>query len=235
MCGTPRCVSHRLRARPRRFPRASRHSCGRPGRCAARVRVLGLMGDAAPAQLPSQGNIIYPCGYTGGAKERVSAPCTFEESEVSLSSATGIAQIEKDKEFQLEKEELCLQLGNMLSDEAMDHVKKMCGPGYTLENGKPVPIEPEEEGSSTAKGPGFFIQPNALTPGTGVEGYFGDNAKLPEDDVAYICKVRVARCSRAVDHYARCCSLPDAVRIRVIPIPVRPFVFAPQDTPSPGA
>jgi len=136
----------------------------------------------------AQGNIIYPCGYMGGAKDRVSAVCTFEEHEVSLSSATGIAQIEKDKEFQLEQEQLCLQLGNMLSDEAMDHVKKMCGPGYTLENGKPVPIEPEEEGSTTAKGPGFFIQPNSLTPGTGVEGYFGDNAKLPEDDVAYICK-----------------------------------------------
>ena len=155
------------------------------------MRVIGLTGDAAPAgvQPPPQGNIIYPCGYMGGAKDRVSAVCTFEEHEVSLSSATGIAQIEKDKEFQLEQEQLCLQLGNMLSDEAMDHVKKMCGPGYTLdETGKQQPIEPESEGSATAKGPGFFVQPNALTPGTGVEGFFGDG-KLCEDDVAYICKV----------------------------------------------
>lgn len=38
---------------------------------------------------------------------------------------------------------MCVQLSGILSDEAMDHVKKMCGPGYTIENGKPVPIEPE--------------------------------------------------------------------------------------------
>ena len=199
--GCPGACSRPPPPRARRPPRARCNACGRPSRRGARVRVIGLTGDAAPAgvQPPPQGNIIYPCGYMGGAKDRVSAVCTFEEHEVSLSSATGIAQIEKDKEFQLEQEQLCLQLGNMLSDEAMDHVKKMCGPGYTLENGKPVPIEPEEEGSTTAKGPGFFIQPNSLTPGTGVEGYFGDNAKLPEDDVAYICKVGVAICSRTID------------------------------------
>ena len=40
-----------------------------------------------------------------------------------------------------------------------------------------------------AKGPGFFIQPHTLPPGTGVEGYFGDDsATLPEDDVAFLCK-----------------------------------------------
>ena len=139
--------------------------------------------------LSVQGNIIYPCGYTGGSKERVSAAAIFEESEVSLSSAHGIDQIVKDKELQAEDVARCLVLSEVLSDEAMDHVKKMCGPGYTLdENGKQQPIEPESEGSATAKGPGFFVQPNALTPGTGVEGFFGDG-KLCEDDVAYICKV----------------------------------------------
>ena len=108
---------------------------------------------------------------------------------MSLSSAHGIEQIEKDKEVQSEDVSRCLVLSEVLSDEAMDHVKKMCGPGYTLdENGKTQPIEPESEGSNTAKGPGFFVQPNTLTPGTGVEGFFGDG-KLCEDDVAYICKV----------------------------------------------
>jgi hypothetical protein len=136
-----------------------------------------------------QGNLIYPCGYTGGAKDRQSAPASFEANEVSLSSQIGITQIEKDKEFQMENADKCMNLSNLLSDEAMDHVKKMCGPGYILDGGKPVPIEPEAEGSSQAKGPGFFIQPNSLTPGTGVEGFFGDNAKLCEDDLAYICKV----------------------------------------------
>lgn len=98
----------------------------------------------------------------------------------------------------------CMVLSEILSDEAMDHVKKMCGPGYTLdENGKTQPIEPESEGSNTAKGPGFFVQPNALTPGTGVEGFFGDG-KLCQDDLAYICKVSlVADLSRSV-----CCSHP---------------------------
>ena len=151
-----------------------------------------------------QGNIIYPCGYTGGAKDRKSAPCSFEENEVSLSSATGIAQVEKDKEFQTENADLCLHLSTMLSDEAMDHVKKMCGPGYTLEGGKPVPIEPDAEGSSLSKGPGFFIQPHSLTPGTGVEGFFGDGAKLPEDDVAYLCKVMtVFSCTSCIYSHAR--------------------------------
>ena len=145
-----------------------------------------------------QGNLIFPCGYTGGAKDRISAPCTFESNDVSLSSATGIAQVEKDKEFQLEQEALCLHLGNMLSDEAMDHVKKMCGPGYTLEGGKPVPIEPETEGSSKANGPGYFYQPHALTAGTGVEGFFGDDAKVPADDVAYLCKVLAAARTHAL-------------------------------------
>jgi len=119
-----------------------------------------------------QGNIIYPCGYTGGAKDRVSAVASFESAAVSLSSADGIAQIEMDKEFQAQNADKCLQVGGgcggcvlssnsrkatgevttvckcvqlsgILSDEAMDHVKKMCGPGYTIQNGKPVPIEPE--------------------------------------------------------------------------------------------
>lgn len=140
----------------------------------------------------AQGNVIYPCGYTGGAKERIAALCSFEERDVSLSSNQGIAQIEKDKEYQLENPDKCMHLGNILSDEAMDHVKRMCGPGYTIDpaaaGGKPVPIEPESEGSNISKGPGFFIQPHALTPGTGVEGFFGSDAKLCEDDLAYICK-----------------------------------------------
>ena len=136
-----------------------------------------------------QGAIIYPCGYPGGAKSRKSAPASFEEHEVSLSSQTGIAQIEKDKELQLTDESRCLDLSNILSEEAMDHVKKMCGPGYTMEGPKAIPIEPESEGSTIAKGPGYFIQPHTLPPGTGVEGFFGDGAKLAEDDVAYLCKV----------------------------------------------
>jgi hypothetical protein len=135
-----------------------------------------------------QGAIIYPCGYPGGAKSRKSAPASFEEHEVSLSSQTGIAQIEMDKELQLTDESRCLDLSNILSEEAMDHVKKMCGPGYTMEGPKAIPIEPESEGSTIAKGPGYFIQPHTLPPGTGVEGFFGDGAKLAEDDVAYLCK-----------------------------------------------
>lgn len=120
----------------------------------------------------------------------------------------------------------CLIPATILSDEALDHVKRMCGPGYALDgNGNPQPIEPETEaralsptpeapaalhscgaqigakrrqaaidnrcwqGSTMAKGPGFFIQPHTLPPGTGVEGYFGDDsATLPEDDVAFLCK-----------------------------------------------
>ena len=58
-----------------------------------------------------QGNIIYPCGYTGGAKDRVSAVASFESASVSLSSADGIAQIERDKEFQAENDDKCLQVG----------------------------------------------------------------------------------------------------------------------------
>jgi len=43
------------------------------------------------------------------------------------------------------------------------------GPGYELdEKGIPQPIEPEAEGSSNAKGPGYFIQPHTLPAGTGV-------------------------------------------------------------------
>jgi hypothetical protein len=49
----------------------------------------------------AQGNIIYPCGYRGGAKQRISAVADFEDAEVSLSSQTGIAQVDKDKEFQV--------------------------------------------------------------------------------------------------------------------------------------
>jgi hypothetical protein len=49
----------------------------------------------------AQGNIIYPCGYRGGAKQRMSAVADFEDAEVSLSSQTGIAQVDKDKEFQV--------------------------------------------------------------------------------------------------------------------------------------
>eukprot|EP00960_Hanusia_phi_P032298 749795-Hanusia_phi.AAC.5 len=44
----------------------------------------------------------------------------------------------------------------------------MCGPGYELdEKGIPQPIEPESEGSSNAKGPGYFIQPYTLSAGSG--------------------------------------------------------------------
>ena len=134
---------------------------------------------------------MYPCGYGGGAKSRASAACSVEEPEVSLSSQTGIHQLEKDKEHQLENPASTLNLGEMLSDEAMDHVKRMCGPGYQMDatTGKIAPIEPESEGSTVAKGPGFFVQPNTLTPGSGVEGFFGSDARLAEDDVAYLCKV----------------------------------------------
>ena len=104
----------------------------------------------------------------------------------------------------------------MLSDEAMDHVKKMCAPGYTLEGGKPVPIEPETEGSSKAKGPGYFYQPHALTAGTGVEGFFGDDAKIPADEVAYLCKVLAAVHTHAIDAHSLC--LPSALSMRVTQI-----------------
>lgn len=36
--------------------------------------------------IDAQGNTIYPCGYRGGAKDRMSAPAEFEESTVSLQS-----------------------------------------------------------------------------------------------------------------------------------------------------
>jgi hypothetical protein len=49
----------------------------------------------------AQGNTIYPCGYRGGAKSRISTDAVFEEGEVSLSSALGIAQINKEREFQV--------------------------------------------------------------------------------------------------------------------------------------
>ena len=49
----------------------------------------------------AQGNTIYPCGYVGGAKVRVSAEPSFEPSQVSLSSSEGITQIEKDREAQV--------------------------------------------------------------------------------------------------------------------------------------
>jgi hypothetical protein len=52
------------------------------------------------------------------------------------------------------------------------------------------PLEPDAEGSSTNKGPGFFYQPFALAPGMGTDGFLGDDtAALTEDDVAYVCKV----------------------------------------------
>ena len=47
----------------------------------------------------------------------MSAACSFEEPEVSLSSQTGIHQLEKDKEHQLENPANTLNLGEMLSDE----------------------------------------------------------------------------------------------------------------------
>ena len=98
----------------------------------------------------------------------------------------------------------------MLSEEAMDHVKKMCGelasiqriyllsihklcsgPGYTIDKlGVPQPIEPEFEGSSMAKGPGYFYQPHALVPGTSTDTMLGDEqSKLTEDELAFVCKV----------------------------------------------
>ena len=49
----------------------------------------------------AQGNVIYPCGYKGGAKDRTLADAIFEENEVSLSSVLGIAQVEKDNELQV--------------------------------------------------------------------------------------------------------------------------------------
>jgi hypothetical protein len=36
--------------------------------------------------MDAQGNTIFPCGYRGGAKDRMSAPVEFEEHSVSLSS-----------------------------------------------------------------------------------------------------------------------------------------------------
>jgi len=141
--------------------------------------------------MDAQGNTIFPCGYRGGAKERMSAPVEFEEHSVSLSSQLGIGQCEKDKELQGQDPAKTLALNTMLSEEAMDHVKKMCGPGYELDKaGVPVPIEPEAEGSNIAKGPGFFYQPNALAAGMGTEGFLGDEAAvLTEDDLAVVCKL----------------------------------------------
>lgn len=103
----------------------------------------------------------------------------------------GIGQCEKDKEFQGQDPAKTLALNTMLSEEAMDHVKKMCGPGYELDKaGLPVPIEPEAEGSNIAKGPGFFYQPHALAAGMGTEGFLGDEAAvLTEDDLAMVCKL----------------------------------------------
>ena len=150
-----------------------------------------------------------------------------------MSSAAGIAQIEKDNELQVVAAALlfpiylrillrvldlfqgidptkCLYINQMLSEEAMDHVKKMCGelasiqriyllsihklcsgPGYTIDKlGVPQPIEPEFEGSSMAKGPGYFYQPHALVPGTSTDTMLGDEqSKLTEDELAFVCKV----------------------------------------------
>lgn len=79
----------------------------------------------------------------------------------------------------------------------MCHLVLLSGPGYTIDKlGVPQPIEPESEGSSIAKGPGYFYQPYALIPGTSTEPMFGDEqAKLTEDEFAFICKVigKIAR------------------------------------------
>ncbi|KAJ1472411.1 hypothetical protein T484DRAFT_1975351, partial [Baffinella frigidus] len=146
--------------------------------------------DSTTTIQDAQGNTIYPCGYRGGAKARISTEAPFDETEVSLSSQLGITQINKERDFQMEDPTKCLTPATLLSDEALDHVKKMCGPGYALDaNGIQAPIEPEKEGSAVAKGPGYFVQPHALPPGAGVEGYFGDDSVvMPEDDVAFLCK-----------------------------------------------
>eukprot|EP00285_Hemiselmis_virescens_P010352 CAMPEP_0173381804 /NCGR_PEP_ID=MMETSP1356-20130122/4237_1 /TAXON_ID=77927 ORGANISM="Hemiselmis virescens, Strain PCC157" /NCGR_SAMPLE_ID=MMETSP1356 /ASSEMBLY_ACC=CAM_ASM_000847 /LENGTH=241 /DNA_ID=CAMNT_0014335821 /DNA_START=73 /DNA_END=795 /DNA_ORIENTATION=- len=139
----------------------------------------------------AQGNTIYPCGYRGGAKERLSAPVEFEEGSVSLSSQIGIAQVEKDKALQAQDALMCLSMNTILSEEAMDNVKKMCGPGYEVDKaGVVTPIEPEAEGSNLSKGPGYFYQPHALAAGMGTEGFLGDDAAtLTQDDLAVVCKL----------------------------------------------
>lgn len=104
---------------------------------------------------------------------------------------TGITQCEKDKEFQMREPTNTIALNTILSEEAMDHVKKLCGPGYELDKaGVPVPIEPEAEGSIISKGPGFFYQPFALAGGMGTEGFLGDESStLCQDDLANVCKL----------------------------------------------
>jgi len=139
----------------------------------------------------AQGNIIYPCGYRGGARHRMSAPVEFEEASVSLSSQLGIAQVERDKALQASDPLICMSMNTILSEEAMDNVKKLCGPGYEVDKaGTVTPIEPEAEGSAVNKGPGYFYQPHALAAGMGTEGFLGDDAaQLTQDDLAVVCKL----------------------------------------------
>ena len=67
----------------------------------------------------------------------------------------------------------------------------LSGPGYAIDKlGVPQPIDPESEGSSVAKGPGYFYQPYALVPGTSTDAMLGDEqSKLTEDELAFVCKV----------------------------------------------
>uniref|UniRef100_A0A7S0Z0U5 Uncharacterized protein n=1 Tax=Hemiselmis tepida TaxID=464990 RepID=A0A7S0Z0U5_9CRYP len=141
--------------------------------------------------IDAQGNTIFPCGYRGGAKQRMSAPIEFEEASVSLSSQVGIGQVEKDKAAQAADPLMCMSMNTILSEEAMDNVKKMCGPGYEVDKaGIVTPIEPEAEGSHISKGPGYFYQPHALAAGMGTEGFLGDDAaQLTQDDLAVVCKL----------------------------------------------
>jgi len=70
-------------------------------KCLAGAQAKVVKHDGITVIHDAQGNTIYPCGYRGGAKVRLSMEPGFEEAEVSLSSQAGIDQIGKEREKQV--------------------------------------------------------------------------------------------------------------------------------------